>query len=91
MVVAHEAVTATRAAQRALEAAKPAEPAPIVLRGSQVTVNTRDDQSIRGILLQELPDRLTLAQASYRTGDRDTPMDGYVHIPTDNVAWMQTT
>jgi hypothetical protein len=62
-----------------------------VLRGRTVTVQTRrpDDQTIRGTLLHEYGDRLTLTDATYLNGRSETPIGGLVHVPAANVAWLQ--
>lgn len=65
-------------------------PAPS-LRGRTVVVHTRrpDDQSLRGVLVAEHADRLTLRDVVYlhATGDRET--GGLVHVPLASISWMQ--
>ncbi|WP_217913225.1 hypothetical protein [Miltoncostaea marina] len=67
--------------------AGPAKP----LRGRTVVVHTRkpDDRSIRGVLVAEHRDRITLADAVYLTKDREIALDGLQHIPADAVAFIQ--
>lgn len=61
------------------------------LRGRTVTVNTRrpDDQTIKGVLVSQHADRLTLMDAVYVTPAGEQPIGGQVHIPTGAVAWLQ--
>ena len=58
-----------------------------------VVVTTRDDETLRGVLIAEHMDRWTLAQAFYRSstpeGPRETPIDGVLHIPRSNIAYVQ--
>lgn len=56
-----------------------------------VVVHTRkpDDQTIRGILTARHADRITLAEAAYLHGRNEQALGGIVHVPVDNVAWIQ--
>lgn len=59
------------------------------LYGRSVVVSTRrpDDQSIRGVLVAQHSDRVTLREAIYLPGDK--AIDGLVHVPVANVAFVQ--
>lgn len=65
-------------------------PAP-VLTGRTLVVHTRrpDDQTIRGILVGQYADRLTLRDAVYVHASGEQPVGGLVHVPTVNVAFVQ--
>lgn len=60
-------------------------------RRDRVVVNTKDDQSLRGVLVEVHKDCLVLADAEYLpTADGEpTPIDGRPLILTANVAWIQ--
>jgi hypothetical protein len=60
------------------------------LLAKTVTVHTRDDQSIRGVLTQQYADMLTLEQAAYLApGGTRHNFNGPAHIPLSNVAWLE--
>jgi hypothetical protein len=53
-------------------------------------VNTKDGQSVRGVLIRQHSDRLTLDNALYlQENGRETAIDGLTHIPISNVSWVQ--
>lgn len=54
-----------------------------------VVVNTKDDQSIRGVLYAQHSDRLSLTQAVYIDGQSELPINGLTHVPLSNIAWIQ--
>ena len=55
-----------------------------------VIVHSTNDESIRGVLIHEHSDRLTLSQAVYlHNNGQETPVDGHAHVPVANVAWVQ--
>lgn len=59
-----------------------------------VVVHTTQDASIRGILVGEYRDCLVLKHSVYLGtlgGERlETPIDGEVVVPREQVAWIQT-
>lgn len=61
------------------------------LTGRTVTVNTRkpDDQSIRGILVGQFADRVSLTDAIYLHPSGDERVPGVVHVPVANIAFIQ--
>lgn len=63
---------------------------PVGLVKQTVIVHGKDGTSLRGVLLAEHDDRLTLAQAFYLDGRVEVPADGLAHIPATNVAWVQS-
>lgn len=67
-----------------------ARPGPSLV-GKTVVINTRkpDDQTIRGVVHGQYPDRWTLRDAVYVTGVGDQPIDGLEHVPVANVAFAQ--
>jgi hypothetical protein len=53
-------------------------------------VNTKDGQSVRGVLIKQHSDRLTLDNALYlQENGRETAIDGLTHVPISNVSWVQ--
>ena len=58
------------------------------LERSRVIVHTKDDRSIRGVLVGVWPDCVVLSSAEY-LADTVTPLDGDPVIPRENVAWLQ--
>jgi hypothetical protein len=61
------------------------------LTGRTVVVNTRkpDDQTIRGILHAQHADRWSLRAAVVVTGVGEQPARGLVHVPVENIAFVQ--
>lgn len=61
------------------------------LAGRTVVVHTRrpDDQTLRGVLVAQHADRLTLREAVYVHASGEQPAGGLVHVPTEAVAWIQ--
>lgn len=57
--------------------------------GLPVVVNTRDDQSIRGVVLRDDHGGIRIGSAHYMRGQRDQPLGGVVRVPRDNVSWVQ--
>jgi small nuclear ribonucleoprotein (snRNP)-like protein len=55
-----------------------------------VLVHTRDDRSIRGVLLGAYRSELVLAHAVYLVeGGSEQQLEGEVHIPVSNVSFLQ--
>lgn len=54
-----------------------------------VIVHTVDEQNIRGILVEQHADSLSLAESSYLHGGKATAIEGRTHIPLRNVSWIQ--
>lgn len=55
-----------------------------------VVIQTRDDQTIRGVLVAEHVDRLYLEQAVYvESPKQQSSIGGLTIVPRANVAWMQ--
>lgn len=88
-VVLLAAIVALLAVLLALTLRRPGQPKP--LAGRTVVVNTRrpDDQAVRGVLVAEHADRVTLAGAVYLDGAHGRPVDGLVHIPVATIAFIQ--
>lgn len=66
------------------------------LESRTVVVHTRDDQSIRGVLVKEYADCVALEAAVYirqgqlaRDERRTVNLDGRALIPAANIAWFQ--
>jgi len=59
------------------------------LASKTVVVHTRDEQSIRGLLVAQHADRLSLRSAVYLHGSGDQPVEGLAHVPTSSISWMQ--
>lgn len=59
------------------------------LVASTVVIHTQDGRSIRGILVAEHADRLTLREAFYLHESGAQDAGGLVHVPRDNVAFLQ--
>lgn len=76
-----------RLAPLAVEQLVPGTP----LTARTVIVNTRrpDDQTIRGVLVAQHADRLTLRDVVYLHGSAERAVDGIVHVPAANVAFVQ--
>lgn len=56
----------------------------------RIVVHTRQDQSIEGVLMEQLEDGLILRAANLLGGDgKRTTMAGEVFIPRENVAFAQ--
>lgn len=56
----------------------------------QGLVHTKDDQSIRGLLIDDYPDYILLKDARYIQGDREVEIEGdVVRVPRANEAWTQ--
>ncbi len=58
------------------------------LVGKQIVVNTKDDQSIRGVLTVVADDVLVL-EAAELLGKDVVQIAGRVDVPRDNYAWSQ--
>jgi hypothetical protein len=55
-----------------------------------VIVHTRDDRSLKGCMIGDHADRLSLHAASYLSpGGGETSLQGTVHVPRANVAFLQ--
>jgi hypothetical protein len=67
---------------------EPPEPEGLVKQ--TVIVHGKDGTSLRGVLLAEHADRLTLVQAFYLDGPAEHPVDGLAHVLRPNVAWVQS-
>lgn len=59
------------------------------LASNTVIVHTTDDKSIRGVLVAQHSDRLTLREALYLHSSGDQPVGGLVHVPRRSVSWIQ--
>lgn len=62
-----------------------------IKRGAAVTVHTvkPDDQTLHGVLVADLADRLVLEGAKYITAQGDQPIPGTVVVPKGSVSWLQ--
>jgi hypothetical protein len=58
-------------------------------RRRSVTVHTRDEQTIEGILAMSAPDGIVLRAARYLDTTSTIPLAGEVFIPRDRVAFIQ--
>lgn len=54
-----------------------------------VVVNTRDGQSLRGVLVAVYRDCIVLAHAVYLAGEGEVKADGEVVVPRETVGWLQ--
>lgn len=56
-----------------------------------IELHTRrpDDQSLRGVLIAQHADRVTLREVVYLHQSGDRGVAGVVHIPVGNIAWMR--
>jgi hypothetical protein len=55
-----------------------------------VVVHTKDERTIRGVLLGEYADRVTLTEAVVMTSSAsEQPLGGLQHVPINNVSFMQ--
>lgn len=55
-----------------------------------VIIHTRDDQSLKGCMIGDHADRVSLHAASYLTpGGGETGLQGTVHVPRANIAFLQ--
>jgi hypothetical protein len=54
-------------------------------------VHTRrpDDQSLRGVLVAQHADRLTLREVAYLHAGGTKETHGLVHVPLSSISWMQ--
>jgi hypothetical protein len=62
------------------------------LAGKTLVIHTKkpDDQSIRGVLVAEHADRISLREACYlHKGSVSPAMGGLVHVPLRSISWMQ--
>lgn len=59
------------------------------LADSVIVVHTRDDKTVRGLLLRVGKDVLVLAHASILDGDRTIPLSGEVFVERANVSLTQ--
>lgn len=62
------------------------------LTGRTLVVQTRDGQTIRGLLVAQHADRLTLREALYERTESEggsIEIGGLAHIPVPIIAWMQ--
>lgn len=60
------------------------------LYSKTVVINTRDKRSIKGVLVAQHADRVTLREAVYLHGaDTEPAIGGLVHIPVSSISWMQ--
>jgi hypothetical protein len=60
------------------------------LEAETVVIHTRDDRSIRGVLIAAHSDALVLRQAAYLTDDGvAVNVDGDVGVPRENIAFYQ--
>lgn len=55
----------------------------------RVVVHTRDERSIRGVLLEIYRDCVVLAEPEYLQEAKPAELKGNAVIPTENVAWLQ--
>jgi small nuclear ribonucleoprotein (snRNP)-like protein len=58
------------------------------LERDRVVIHTKDDRSIRGVLMHVHNDSLVLSDPRY-LDEADTPLSGEVVVPRENVSWMQ--
>lgn len=72
--------------EREIEAS--AEEPPSLLRKT-IVVNTRDGRTIRGVLMSEHIDRVTLVEAFYLAGSGEHQLAGQAHIPRENISFLQ--
>lgn len=72
-----------------LEAAEP----PVGLAGRAVLISTRGDSAMRGIVQADLPDRVTLREATVIAVGRDAevPARGLLHVYRDRIDYIQDT
>lgn len=54
-----------------------------------VVVNTRDGRTIRGVLMSEHSDRVTLVEAFYLAGSGEHQLAGQTHVPRSNISFIQ--
>lgn len=59
------------------------------LASKTVIIHTADDKSIRGVLVAQHSDRLSLREALYLHSSGDQPVGGIVHVPVASVSWIQ--
>lgn len=59
------------------------------LRRRTVVIHTRDDQSIRGILIETYRDCLVLCEPQYLGEAKPAELKGNAVIPRENVAFLQ--
>ena len=61
---------------------------PSLLRQT-IVVNTCDGRTIRGVLMSEHEDRLTLVEAFYLAGNGEHQLAGQTHVPKTNISFIQ--
>jgi hypothetical protein len=54
-----------------------------------IIVNTRDGRTIRGVLMSEHDDRITLAEAFFMAGNGEHQLAGQTHVPRENISFLQ--
>jgi len=61
---------------------------PSLLRKT-IVINTKDGRTIRGVLMSEHADRLTIVEAFYLAGNGEHQLAGQTHIYRSNVSFVQ--
>jgi hypothetical protein len=72
--------------EREIEASA-SEPPSLIRR--TIVVNTRDGRTIRGVLMSEHDDRLTLSEAFYLASGGEHQLAGQTHVPRENISFLQ--
>lgn len=57
--------------------------------GRTVVVNTRSGESLRGVLVADHADRVSLRDAVYLRAGAEVAIDGLAHVPRGSVSWVQ--
>jgi len=58
-------------------------------RRHTVVIHTKDDRSLRGVLVDAYSDCFALAHAQYLEEATAVDLDGRAVVPRENVAWLQ--
>jgi hypothetical protein len=59
------------------------------LASQTVVVHTQDKKSLRGVLIAQHADRLTLREAIFLHSSGEQPVGGLVHVPLTSISWLQ--
>lgn len=54
-----------------------------------VVINTRDGRTLRGVIMSEHVDRITLAEVFYLAGSGEHQLAGVTHVFRNNISFLQ--